>query len=69
MKRQLVSIKCASESIFTSLWMEMAVCDGEVRLMFEEGDQAIWLCASSADEMRKMLETALEMLDQLTNAD
>jgi hypothetical protein len=49
--------------------MEMAVCDGEVRLMFEEGDQAIWLCANSADEMRKMLETALEMLDQLTNAD
>jgi hypothetical protein len=49
--------------------MEMTAYDGEVRLMLKDGDQAIWLCANSADEMRKMLETALEMLDQLTNTD
>jgi hypothetical protein len=66
MKRQL-NIRCAAESVFTSLWMEMTACDGEVRLMLKDVDQAIWLCANSADEMRKMLETALEMLDQLTN--
>jgi hypothetical protein len=49
--------------------MEMTEYDSEIVLMLKDGDQAIWFCASSADEMRKMLETALEMLDQITNAD
>jgi hypothetical protein len=49
--------------------MEMTVCDGEVMLMFEEGNQAIWLCANSTEEMREILETALEMLDQLTGTE
>jgi hypothetical protein len=43
------------------------VREKEVRLMFEDGDQAIWLCANSVEEMREILENALEMLDEKEN--
>jgi hypothetical protein len=64
-EKQPISVKCASDSVFESLWMEMTVCgDGEVRLMFEDGNHAIYIYTKSTEEMRKILETALDMLNR-----